>query len=237
MTSHIQQRPNPNAVKTNFGWVDKNTGELLVSLPGGFKEQNEAIMERPNIRGPVKLLQEVPFQPTSGISIEEPEPVVIIPREPVMLDNFDTFTPTGPQREPESGMQVATMSTFNLNLALASEKDVHSKAGPIHLSGVEDGTKVTISDERFKGEIIEDGNFYIKVGKRDLEHIYGRYDLTVSVGNVEFKLNLYVHNREEVPPVDAPDTIIPVAPDTAIPISIDLPEPSIVIEEELPIAE
>ena len=96
--SHIEERPK-NAVKTNFGWVDKDTSELLVSVQGGFPD-NEFVIGKPNGGITVEesvdkfkhLLIEVPYAPAvlvpdamQPIGVEHPhQPDVAFVTEPVL---------------------------------------------------------------------------------------------------------------------------------------------------------
>lgn len=52
----INQRPNENAVKTIDGWVDKTTGELLVSAYGVFADSLEAEQDKIN-QLPIRLIE------------------------------------------------------------------------------------------------------------------------------------------------------------------------------------
>lgn len=52
----INQRPNENAVKTIDGWVDKTTGELLVSAYGVFADSLEAEQDKIN-QLPIRFIE------------------------------------------------------------------------------------------------------------------------------------------------------------------------------------
>ena len=55
MSNFLNKRPHPNAVKTKWGWQNKNTGELLVSAAGQFKDVEVDGGKKPNQGRPLSI--------------------------------------------------------------------------------------------------------------------------------------------------------------------------------------
>ena len=55
MSNFLNKRPNPNAVKTKWGWQNKNTGEHLVSAAGQFKDVEADGGKKPNQGKPLSV--------------------------------------------------------------------------------------------------------------------------------------------------------------------------------------
>ena len=55
MSNFLNKRPNPNAVKTKWGWQNKNTGEHLVSAAGQFKDVEADGGRKPNQGKPLSV--------------------------------------------------------------------------------------------------------------------------------------------------------------------------------------
>lgn len=51
----IEHRPNKNAVRTQWGWSDKRTGEVLVAAYGYFEGRYEADQPKPNAPIPLDV--------------------------------------------------------------------------------------------------------------------------------------------------------------------------------------
>ena len=74
----LEVQPHPNAVKSQLGWVDKDTGEILVSAYGYFKppydlKQEEFKPEEKKIEPVSEIVtvnQEVTYTPIQSIEID-----------------------------------------------------------------------------------------------------------------------------------------------------------------------
>ena len=72
MSNFLNNRPNPNAVKTKWGWQNKNTGEHLVSAAGQFKDVEADGGKKPNQGKPLSVAStpEAGKKPNQGKPLE-----------------------------------------------------------------------------------------------------------------------------------------------------------------------
>ena len=75
MSNFLNKRPNPNAVKTKWGWQNKNTGEHLVSAAGQFKDVEAEGGKKPNQGKPLSVEADGGKKPKQGKPLPvEPTP-------------------------------------------------------------------------------------------------------------------------------------------------------------------
>ena len=65
MSNFLNKRQNPNAVKTKWGWQNKNTGEHLVSAAGQFKDVEADGDKKPNMGRPLSM-DSIPEAPSAS---------------------------------------------------------------------------------------------------------------------------------------------------------------------------
>lgn len=65
MSNFLNKRPNPNAVKTKWGWQHKNTGEHLVSAAGQFTDVEADGDKKPNLGRPLSI-DSIPEAPSAS---------------------------------------------------------------------------------------------------------------------------------------------------------------------------
>ena len=65
MSNFLNLRPNPNAVKTKWGWQHKNTGEHLVSAAGQFTDVEADGDKKPNLGRPLSI-DSIPEAPSAS---------------------------------------------------------------------------------------------------------------------------------------------------------------------------
>lgn len=89
-TNWLEIKPSPNAIKAIEGWVDKNTGEILVSAYGYFKPPYDDVQAKNEVQvQEVKLKQEFVKE-----DLKENQSITYTPIEMIELNKITLDTPT-----------------------------------------------------------------------------------------------------------------------------------------------
>lgn len=201
--SHIEERPK-NAVKTNFGWVDKDTSELLVSVLGGFPD-NEFVIGKPN--GGITVEESV--EKFKHLLIEVPHtPAVLVPdaMQPIGIDVERPHLTI----QPDVAFVVEPILPTPVYLNIKTHKDVKTRTDAIALPfEATDGTSVKVEPNFFTGEIVE-GQLKLRLGtfSKEYNEVQGVHTITVTVRGQEpinYLLQVSIEAPEpEVAPQEPP---------------------------------